>query len=211
MKMKTLIAMLLLIALILCGCGEGVTDPTNGTNPPASANYVIKFCDDEGNPVAGVVTRYVRKDGNENLILSEADGTITVQADLFEAKCTILTPPSGYTADKNEYELSAETTILVMLHKQEQNDDNPTYVIKVIDQYEKPVAGALVQVCDDHNCQLPLTTDEFGNVSACYAPSNYHVTLNSLPEGYTSEQTVFYFEENTDGPYTVTIVVQAGE
>ena len=211
MKIAKIVVFALLVAMLLCGCTDGNTDPTGGTNAPSDASYVIKFVDDEGNPVSGVVTQYVQKDGSEKLILSEADGTITVQADIFEAKCTILTPPAGYTVDKNEYELTAEKMIVVVLHKQTQNDNNPTYIIKVIDQHGKPVEGALVQVCDDHNCQLPLTTDENGNASACYAPSNYHVTLNSLPEGYSSDETVFYFDEGNNEPYKVTIVVQAAE
>ena len=124
MKLKSLIATILLVALVLCGCGNDTTDPTGGTNGPSNAAYVIKFVDDDGNPVSGVVTQYVKKDGSENLILSEADGTITVQADIFEPKCTILTATPGYTADKNEYELSAEQVIVVVLHKEKQNEDN---------------------------------------------------------------------------------------
>ena len=211
MKITKIVALVLLFAMLLCGCNGGSGEPTTDNTEPKNENYVVKFVDDDGNPVSGVVTQWVKKDGNESLILSEADGTITVQADIFEAKCTILTPPSGYTADQNEYELIAEKAIIVVLHKQAQNDNNPTYIIKVIDQHGKPVVGALVQVCDDHNCQLPLTTDENGNASACYAPSNYHVTLNSLPQGYSSEETVFYFEEANNEPYKVTIVVQAAE
>lgn len=211
MKIAKIVALVLLFAMLLCGCNGGGGNPTTGDTEPKNENYVVKFVDDDGNPVSGVVTQYVKKDGNESLILSEADGTITVQADIFEAKCTILTPPAGYTVDKNEYELTAEKMIVVVLHKQTQNDNNPTYIIKVIDQHGKPVEGALVQVCDDHNCQLPLTTDENGNASACYAPSNYHVTLNSLPDGYSSDETVFYFDEGNNEPYKVTIVVQAAE
>ena len=211
MKIAKIVALVLLFAMLLCGCNGGSSNPTTGDTEPKNENYVVKFVDDDGNPVSGVVTQYVKKDGNESLILSEADGTITVQADIFEAKCTILTPPAGYTVDKNEYELTAEKMIVVVLHKQTQNDNNPTYIIKVIDQHGKPVVGALVQVCDDHNCQLPLTTDENGNASACYASSNYHVTLNILPEGYPSDETVFYFDEGNNEPYKVTILVQAAE
>lgn len=210
MKMKNLIALFTLLALILCGCGNEVTGPTENITGPANETYVIKFVDGEGNPVSGVVTQYVKKDGSENLILSEADGTITVQADAFEAKCTILTAP-GYTVTDKEHALSADKITIVTLNKQPENDMNPTYIITVVDQYDKPVPGAVVQVCDDHNCQLPLTTDDHGRATACYAPSNYHVTLNSLPEGYTSEETVFYFEESDNEPIKVTIVVHAGE
>ncbi len=210
MKMKNLIALFTLLALILCGCGNVVADPTENITGPSNDTYIVKFVDEAGNPVPGVVTQYSKKDGNMDLILSEADGTITVQADFFEAKCTILTAP-GYTVEDKEHELSADKITIVTLIKQTQEEMNPSYIITVVDQYDKPVPGAVVQVCDDHNCQLPLTTDDHGRATACYAPSNYHVTLNSLPEGYTSEETVFYFEESDNEPIKVTIVVHAGE
>lgn len=204
MKMSKIIALLLVAVMLLCGCNSGNTNPTTDGTPTEQV-YAVKFVDAEGNPVSGVITQFAKKDGSQSLILSEADGTISVSTELFEANFTILNTTAGYKVDKMEHTLSAENMLIVVLNKEEAGNSNPTYTITVVDQNGNPVAGVVVQVCDDHNCQLPLTTDASGNASASYAPSNYHVTLNTLPDGYTSEETEFSFNDKTE----LTIVIQA--
>ena len=81
------------------------------------------------------------------------------------------------------------------------------YKVTVVDQNGSPVAGVVLQFCDDANCKMPVTTDANGVVTASYAPSEYHVTLTQLPDGYTSEATEFYF----DGETEMTIELTAGE
>ena len=202
MKIAKIVALVLLFAMLLCGCNGGGGNPTTGDTEPKNENYVVKFVDDDGNPVSGIITQFVKKDGSQNLILSEADGTITVSADLFENKFTILSL-TGYTAEKMEYELNAENMVVVLLNKENKGDSNVTYTVTVVDQHGNPVSGVVVQICDEENCKLPMTTDENGKASAAYAPSVYHVTLNSLPAGYSSETTEFYFNDKTE--LTITI------
>lgn len=207
MKSTKIVALLLVAIMVLCGCTNGNVTPTTDNTAPGNDTYVVKFVDDDGNPVSGVVTRFMKLDGSENLILSEADGTITVNADQFEDKFTILSMANGYKADKMEHTLSAENMLIVVLHKESTNDSGVTYTIRVLDQNDKPVPGVVVQVCDEENCKLPMTTDENGTVMVSYEPSVYHVTLNSLPEGYSSQETEFYFGDST----VLTITIQAEE
>lgn len=85
------------------------------------------------------------------------------------------------------------------------NDGKVTYTVTVIDQNNNPVAGVTIQFCDEENCKLPTATDANGVVTQKYAASEYHITLVELPAGYTSQETEFYFGEETE----LTIVVTA--
>ncbi len=62
-----------------------------------------------------------------------------------------------------------------------------TYKITVLDQNGAPVKGVEVQMCDDAGCKLPNATGDDGSVSFSFSPSNYHVTLITIPEGYTAD------------------------
>lgn len=81
------------------------------------------------------------------------------------------------------------------------------YTVTVVDATGSPVGGVTLQFCDEANCKLPVSTDENGVVTVSYAPSEYHVTLIELPEGYTSAETEFYF----DGATEMTIELTAGD
>ena len=85
------------------------------------------------------------------------------------------------------------------------DDGKVTYTVTVVDQNNNPVEGVAIQFCDDENCKLPVLTDASGVVSQRYAESEYHITLAELPAGYTSEETEFYFNGETE----LTIVITA--
>lgn len=87
-------------------------------------------------------------------------------------------------------------------------DGKQTYTVTVLDQNGNPVSGVKLQFCDDESCRLPVTTDEDGKVSVRYDESNYHITLTSVPEGYTAEQTEFYFDGATELTVTLTAAAQ---
>lgn len=73
-----------------------------------------------------------------------------------------------------------------------------TYTATVVDQDGKPMAGVVIQFCDDANiCKLPVTTNAEGKVTVTYAPANYHVSVTVVPEGYTAEADGYYFEEGS--------------
>ena len=81
-----------------------------------------------------------------------------------------------------------------------------TYTATVVDQDGNPMAGVVIQFCDDANiCKLPVTTNEEGKVTVTYAPANYHVSVTVVPEGYTAEADGYHFEEGkTDITVTLT-------
>ena len=73
-----------------------------------------------------------------------------------------------------------------------------TYTATVVDQDGKPMAGVVIQFCDDANiCKLPVTTNAEGKVTVTYAPANYHVSVTVVPEGYTAEADGYYFEKGS--------------
>ena len=89
-----------------------------------------------------------------------------------------------------------------------QPDGKVTYTVTVLDQNGNPVAGVKLQFCDDESCRLPVTTKEDGKTSQRYNEGNYHITLTAIPDGYTAEQTEFYFDGATELTVTLTAAAQ---
>lgn len=115
--------------------------------------------------------------------------------DPVESSNAAQTQPSGTTAP--------ETTVAPTV-----NDGKLTYTVTVVDQNNNPVAGAVLQFCDDETCKLPVTTDDNGVVSQSYPESNYHVTVVELPAGFSCEESEFNFEANST---EMNIVVTAAQ
>ena len=72
------------------------------------------------------------------------------------------------------------------------------YIIHVVDQYDDPVAEAVVNFCTDTAC-APAEADENGLITFEGAPGKYHVQLIDLPEGYSSDED---FEMYTGAEYS---------
>lgn len=88
----------------------------------------------------------------------------------------------------------------------EQNT-NPVYTVKIVDEAGNPVVGAMVQICQGETCMPGPLSGADGTVTFQVAEADYKVSfLGGLPAGYeyTTEETEFYF----DG-YEVTIVLKA--
>ena len=80
-----------------------------------------------------------------------------------------------------------------------------TYTVIVKDQNGDVVVGAAVQMCDADTCKMPTATNEEGVATFNYDPSNYYVTVQEAPEGYTCDpEQKFYFEGDAT-ELTVTI------
>lgn len=86
------------------------------------------------------------------------------------------------------------------------DDGKVTYTVIVMDEVGNPVSGVKLQFCDAESCRIPVTTGADGKVTQNYVASEYHITLTSIPEGYSSEETEFYF----DGETELTVVLTAG-
>ncbi len=80
-----------------------------------------------------------------------------------------------------------------------------TYKVTVVDQNGDAVKGVEVQMCDDAGCKLPAPTAEDGTVTFTYAESNYHITLVTIPEGYTADTAAQYDFPEGSTELTVTI------
>lgn len=87
----------------------------------------------------------------------------------------------------------------------EQNT-NPVYTVKIVDEAGNPVVGAMVQICQGETCMPGPLSGADGTVTFQVAEADYKVSfLGGLPAGYeyTTEETEFYFEN-----YEVTIVLK---
>lgn len=78
------------------------------------------------------------------------------------------------------------------------------YKVKVVDEKGNPVVGAMIQVCTDETCLIPVKTDDTG--VATFPPAAegaYHANfLPGIPAGYEADAEVFYF---ADGETELTI------
>lgn len=83
----------------------------------------------------------------------------------------------------------------------------PSHIIKVVDEGGNPIAGVVVQICLE--ACTPMVTDDNGVASYYNMPeADYEVKIAVMPQGYgyTTEDEVFFFE---DGSNEVTIILQA--
>ncbi len=65
-----------------------------------------------------------------------------------------------------------------------------TYTVKYVDQDGNPVAGVMLQVCDEETCQV-MMSDENGVVSFTTMPYAWELHTLKVPDGYTGDtQTV---------------------
>ena len=78
--------------------------------------------------------------------------------------------------------------------------DEPDYVVYVVDQDGNPVAGVMVQLCDEGACYAPVTTDDNG-VAEFFMEKDIvgAMTKVMMAAGYefSTEYTMFAEGENT--------------
>ncbi len=86
------------------------------------------------------------------------------------------------------------------------DDGNETYTVTIQDEAGNPIAGAMVQLCQD-TCYPGVANDQ--GVATFQVPAaEYKVSFLSLPAGYTysGDAQEFYFES---GSTALTIVLKA--
>lgn len=66
------------------------------------------------------------------------------------------------------------------------NPDQATYTIKCVDTEGMPVAGVMLQICDETTCQV-VVTDENGSCQMTTAPYAWEVHILKAPAGYSTE------------------------
>lgn len=110
------------------------------------------------------------------------------------------------TADSGETTAPNETEPDETEPDETEPSNEPTYTVKVVDEANNPIAGAMVQLCME--ACVPAVTNEEGVAEFFLEENDYKVSFVMMPAGYelTGEQTQFYFE---DGSHEMTIVLKA--
>ena len=73
---------------------------------------------------------------------------------------------------------------------QEQSAGECRYEVVCVDEAGGPVAGAMIQLCDDTLCVM-LTTDEDGRASHTAPEGDYEAHVLMAPEGYEGTEEIF--------------------
>lgn len=108
----------------------------------------------------------------------------------------------GNTANKNNESTAASTTQATT--EVTIDEGKVTYTVKVVDESGNPIAGAMVQLCQE-SC-MPGKTDDKGVATYDLEEADYAVKFMTVPEGYTAEQDEYHF---ADGTYELTITLKA--
>ncbi|MBR5524513.1 MAG: hypothetical protein IKU51_04530 [Clostridia bacterium] len=108
--------------------------------------------------------------------------------------CGLCACNNGGTGSTPDSSVTDDSSAPVQEESSQPMDDKVTYLVKVVDQQNNPVAGAMVQLCLD-TC-VPALTGEDGVATFVMDEAEYKVSFAAMPEGYTSEETEFYFEDD---------------
>ena len=90
-------------------------------------------------------------------------------------------------------------------NNEEENDGKVVYTVIVTDEDGNPIAGAMVQVCNEGNCFAPVTTNEEGVAEFRLEESDeYKAKLMTNPAGYEAVETDYvHFDGETELTLTV--------
>lgn len=100
----------------------------------------------------------------------------------------ILTPDEQYLEEIMQSLAASNLHNITWEYEEEEKESElQAYFIHVVDQYDEPVAEAVVNFCTDTAC-VPAEADENGLITFDGAPDKYHVQLIDLPEGYSSDE-----------------------
>jgi hypothetical protein len=209
LKMKKIIAMLLVLAMTLClfACNNDKKNPDNTENGGETVDekvlYTVRVMDDKGNPVDDVVVNITPK-GSSPTPFPSKDGKVEYKT-AKEITATVTTLPAGYEYDKlNQAQSFDENGMLTVVLKAKSKDEN-AFVITVVDQNGDAVVGASVAMCDvTDSCRMPVVTGNDGSASYPLEDGEFKAKIISLPEGYSvdSLETYYYF---VDGKVTITV------
>ena len=95
---------------------------------------------------------------------------------------------------ENKTEPNTTTAVLTTIPTTTVSDGKVTYTVSIVDDFDKPVAGAMIQLCKD--ACVPGRTNDLGVAEFRLAEDTYKVSFLAMPEGYSyaDETTEFYFE-----------------
>jgi protocatechuate 3,4-dioxygenase beta subunit len=201
--MKKILSLILVFAMMLClvACKGNDNPPEGGgdQNKDEKTTYVVTVVDNEGNPIPGVSVIFCPKGGVEMPWPTDAEGKASQKTSKeMTAKLTEL--PVGYEFDKlgQTLQFDAEGKLTITLTAL------APFIIKVVDQDGNPVAGVVVQVCNDSTCVPMGSTDANGEAKRPSMNGSYAAKITELPDGYSVEDIDAYYDL-VDGKVTITI------
>lgn len=207
MMKRTALLLVLVLMLGLCACGNGGNETTTAPTEPGEKTYTVHTVDQNGDPVGSVILQFGIEFQSSTLAISGADGIASITTGANVQNVTVSSVPDGYTCDETTVSFDGSTDLTIVFTAEDNGGStNVSYTITVVDQNGNGVPGVVVQLCDAESCKLPVSTDENG-VAVCQCPeSEYHVALNTIPEGYSSDVLEFYFDS---GSRELTITITA--
>ena len=147
---------------------------------PQEVTYTVYVVDDMGNPVPNAMVvmggsfAYTDANGMYSLVLLEGEDYVVT-----------VVPPEGYTIDKNDYAFGTKTTITVVVHAEEEKQEELDYQVKVVDTNGNPCTNLLVRFeSEDGSISFTEPVDAQGIVNIRMVKGNYTVTL-VFPTGNT--------------------------
>lgn len=112
---------------------------------------------------------------------------------LLLALCVLLCfAACGETADGDTDGTTTTTSTSASTTTTTQDSSKITYTVTVVNEQNEPIAGAMVQLCDNDNC-FPSVADANGVATFSLAEATYKVSFLTAPEGYAVEE-AYYFE-----------------
>ncbi|MBR4863795.1 MAG: hypothetical protein IKU07_04400 [Oscillospiraceae bacterium] len=121
------------------------------------------------------------------------------------ALCMVLCLCACGNAAGNTETTPATTEAVATTEATEADDGKVTYTVKVVDEGNNPVAGAMVQLCKE-TCLPGVTGADGVAVFNVMEDSEYKVSFMSQPAGYEGMEEAYYFEA---GSYELTITLTA--
>ncbi len=194
-------AVLVVVAIVLAvllGGGNGGEQGGGNTDPDGKTTYTITVVDESGAPVVGVEIFFSPKGGVGFPMYTNSEGKASYKTDK-EITVSVKSVPSVYTYDKINKTQAPDKNgnLTITITKAAQEDP---FVVIVLDQFDNPVEGAKVQICNDEgSCRQPRVTDESGEAFYPFEEGVFRAQLgagsvDSLPEGYTSDAPEAYVD-----------------
>lgn len=209
--MKKIFALMLAFVTLfsLFSCGDGGDGEGEAGSQHKFTSCVVKLVLD-GEPIEGA--KVVLKNasaGKTELLTTDDEGLAAksysgVVSGEWTAQITSI--PSGYGIEKSEYQSKTYTlvngTVTIEFNKEEQ----PKFVIKVVDLDGNAVVGAKVQLCNGDLCKPPRATDENGIVEFNYEDGDFTAKIYSVPDGYTysTNEAEYTFDANHECTIEIT-------
>lgn len=150
--------------------------------------YAVTVTDGNRNPLAGVNVSLEHEESKATLTTDE-NGIATAELAKGEYAATVIVP-SGYSATTTKFDLTPEAPY-ASVKLDEIIIEYADYVVRVIDEEQNPVAGAMVTIGTNFG-----QTDEDGAYSIRLEKGDYAVVVTP-PEGYSLENGSFTFPEDS--------------